>query len=248
MLNLEQLESRLVPTTSIRFGNVLTVYGDVAHPNNMLAETAPGGVNVTVNGQTNLYAGLDHLVLIGGDANDVVINRSNIPGSIFGQGGNDVIRVFSGNDFIVAGTGNDDVQALLGTNFVYVNEDADTDFVTASPTSFVSAAPNDIVIKNGRQYLLSGDTLYLISDSGFNTFIAFNNGNDGVAVLYGSQNYYLSATGIKHLVFVGSNANDAFINVSTIDAIVFGGGGDDIYLGNLTKTQFTDAIEFVFAV
>jgi len=239
MLTFEQLESRTVPANIVQAGGLLTVYGDVAQPNQILADNVPGGISVTLNGQETVYSGVSHITLIGGEANDRIVNRSTTPSSIYGLEGNDLIRVFSGNDFMVPGAGNDDVQALVGTNRVYTNEDGEVDFVVASQTSFVSAASNDVVTRP-TQFHLAGDTLYVIGSA-----VAVNYNADEILVIYG-PNFVLTAK-FDYLVHIGTNANDVFINVSDAEAIVFGGNGTDVYVGDLSKTQFADAIEYVFS-
>jgi len=117
-LQVESLEDRSLPSgvvSSLSRG-ILSVIGTDSADTIVVRQTAAHSVNVTANGVTRSYAGVNLVQVDGRGGNDRITmdtsatDAHRVPplnARLYGGDGNDVLIAGSGNDILVGGAGND---------------------------------------------------------------------------------------------------------------------------------------------
>jgi hypothetical protein len=129
-LQVESLEDRSLPSgvvSSLSRG-ILSVIGTDSADTIVVRQTAAHSVNVTANGVTRSYAGVNLVQVDGRGGNDRITmdtsatDAHRVPplnARLYGGDGNDVLIAGSGNDILVGGAGNDTLIGGKGNDSFY---------------------------------------------------------------------------------------------------------------------------------
>ncbi len=252
MLTIEQLESRLTPSNNPAFvsqnGGSVSIYGVSEKPNVITADSVGNQVRVTINGNAVFFDGVTQMYLFGGSKTDYITNNTSVNSSIYGLDGNDTIQASGGNDFIVPGQGKDVVYDLLGTNFVYTNEDIakDTVFTNFQSTAFVG--PNDQLVTffapnrtPGAGVVSFESGVLYIAPSNNGTNVTINEVKQNIVVTYdmgdgkGVQSLSVPKAQLDYIAYFGGAGNDVYINNTNVSEAAYGSAGNDTIVSGFGK-------------
>lgn len=212
----------------------------------------------------------------GGPDAEELIGTYEEADEIYGYGGNDTLRGLDGADSLYGGTGNDQIDTGYGNDRAYGGAGDDVIFGGAGNQRYYGGGGHDVihmnfsyVLQRGVAYGGAGDDFISVSNLNQGTVYG-GDGDDMLAVLWlsgpgvtvrenagnwtftqGPQEYLpdgqtVTAEGIEHLQFYGtdaaddviSGAGDDFLSVRGGANIVDAGAGDDVvaYWANLANT------------
>jgi hypothetical protein len=235
-LQIESLESRLVPTTASLSGGTLAVTGSnsadtisVVLANGRISVT---GVKIQYSGQSYASVGVSSVtkVYVDGRGGDDVIDISTItkPATIIGGDGNDSITgglgansIFgrAGDDTIVGGPGNDLLEGEDGNNSITGGAGNDTIYAGTGNDNVDGGTGNDSIFAvSGNDSIQGGD--------GNDTIFA---GTGTISVDGGAGDDQING-GTGNDSLTGGAGNDT-IHGGNGDDSINGGDGDDLIYG-----------------
>ena len=153
---LEPLESRTLLSVSVGNGTLNIVGTDAADSIRVRVAKDHSLLQVKINGQVNLVhkADVTAINIDAGAGDDIVmISESGgplqIPATILGGNGNDVIQGGGGNDLIQGGDGNDSLFGASGDDVVQADAGNDTIVASTGKDSIDGGDGYDLVLGNG---------------------------------------------------------------------------------------------------
>lgn len=206
-----------------------------------------GNVNFTLGAATltglgsDTIGGIEFAILTGGAANNT-IDATNFAGDVtlFGGGGNDLLKGGAGNDSISGEAGNDTLTGAGGANDLnggdgtdQVAESGDVDF-TLLAAELASALGTDNLISIETAKLTGGSSDNTLDASGFTGKATLQGGN-GADTLIGGSNADSLEGGNGDDVLTGGLGNDTFNGGANSDTIV----EDGLTSLSMTATSMT---------
>ena len=263
-LQVEQLESRLVPAVVSVVNGTLTIVGDGGPDVIDVYSNAAGQIVANTNGLTTTFLAnqVTGISLDGQGGNDVLTSQvTAVPDTLLGGAGDDVLQAFGTTSFVDGGAGNDIVYAIVGKN-AFISGGPGRDRLIGNATSIFAndAADRPNVIFGQAQtapvQLIAG-VVYFQGTAGndngtlveqFGKEIIFYNNQtyvfnkqdvDTFAGLLGAGDDFLQGTFTStDLVFYGTGGNDTLIGGSGND-LLKGGAGNDLVVGGPGKDDLT---------
>jgi Ca2+-binding RTX toxin-like protein len=246
VLQLEPLESRLVPSTYLSNGDVVIIGdksgwgGDVA--DFVMVERVTGALRITQNGVVSTFQSVPggDIVFYGQGGNDIFYNLTSLRSTAYGglgddiligssnadhlhgNDGNDTLSGQGGQDALTGDGGNDVVSGGGGTDQIDGNAGNDRLYGEGGLDYVGGGSGNDTVDGGAGQDYLWGDDgadeLWGGFDTNYN-YLDGGNGNDDLHGGYGPDD------------LLGSNGDDLLVGYTGNDQL-FGEGGRDVLTGN----------------
>ncbi len=213
---LEDLEARKLLSSVTVDHSRLIVVGDLNTPNVITVRFSRGGDSVVlvVNGVQKFFDknDINRVDIFGGNVNDDIEvlqtrNLFDIPTTLRGGSGNDLLIGSTESDLITGDNGNDTIMGgpqddtINGQDTLMGGNGSDTIIADADTALVFGGRGNDVITGTARHGYIWG-----------------NEGND-----------IINMSG-DHLVLLGNAGDDSITGASSNDT-VFGGGGADVYHG-----------------
>jgi fibronectin-binding autotransporter adhesin len=168
-------------------------------------------------------------IIYGRDGNDQIsmVNVA-LPAEFYGEGNDDVLTGFSGNDLLVGGLGLDRVNGGAGNNTLYGDNSTGNGSVFDGNDIVTGGAGNDILYGGGGNDTMTGagGVDYLYGNSGDDNM----DGGDGNDRLYGGGGNDTMSGATGDDLLAGNTGNDKLYGKSGND-VVIGGDGADLVMG-----------------
>ena len=177
--------------------------------------------------------------VLNGTPGDDVINGRGGNDKINGNGGDDIICAGAGNDQITTGVGDAFIVAGGGTNKVVAGGGDNVITAGAGNDSITTGAGNDVITAgDGNNSIIAGDGDNTITTGAGNDLITSGNGNDIISA--GDGNNDVSAGNGNNTVTAG-NGNDHITTGNGNDTINAGDGNNTVSAGGGNDTITTGA-------
>jgi Ca2+-binding RTX toxin-like protein len=230
-LSFENLEQReLLYASAFVNDGILNIHAD-SSGGTVDAYSIWGNVYLWSPDNTDYFrtADVDRIVFYGSSYSDDFENHTTIPSSIYGYGGNDVLRGGSGNDLLFGFGGNDQLYGGNGNDELQGGAAHDVLYGDAGNDRLFGQAGND------RLYGGSGNDS-LIGDDGDDRLWGGNNddhlwGGAGNDQLYGGNGHDELQGGAAHDVLHGDAGNDRLFGQAGNDSL-YGSYGNDSLVGD----------------
>ncbi len=235
-------------------GNLVQSFIDMAvlsqnYPNSNAASYFIHGVDLQINAGTHTSDGA-----ITGNANDVITNLGPYAVTLFGNGGNDILRGNSKNDVLAGGAGTDDLYGLAGDDTLFFDsedkpatgtfgylidggEGYDTAIFQSTGNLVLVLADKNVeaLISGGGNDAITAGSLHLgpSSASPGNTAIgAFIDGRAGNDSIIGSMNDDVLVGGLGADTLIGGSGGDLLQGGAGNDSLDGQDGDDALWSGD----------------
>lgn len=240
-LNLEQLESKDMPSSVSVIGGQLLVSVDGGGTHTVSVDNAGGAYVVTLDGQTSSFDknGVNSLKVTG-DVRGVNIIQNNTSLSAVLTGGNlsDTIFGGAGANTIDPGRGDDVVYALLGTNTISTKGDGFDRVFTNFGASVTKDLRDELTTffmpgrTPGAGSIGVVDGVLYIAPTNNGSFVSIDKGPKGqIQVTYdlggGGGTQVALFAGVSRIAYFGGTGSDTYINNTTVNEAAYGSAGND---------------------
>lgn len=223
-----------IPLSPDRYDGAL-VQGNIGSDTITLTLGRTNVVNTLINGNSDddlisnfnqtLSGNWSNSTIRGGAGRDVIDLQTGVSSSllVYGDRGNDVIRLGVGNDTAIGGFGNDLINILGGDNLVYGDNN---DGVGGTNDNGTGGGADTITINTAPGANLNGqNTVY--AGNGADIVTITTNGNN---VVYGDANT-LAGVGGNDTIQITGSGNNSVIAGAGDDAVLINGGGSNTVFG-----------------
>src|SRR5688500_13555659 len=259
---LESLENRRLMSVTLTEAGVLTIIGTDGHDDVGLWQPDTASLNVTLNGDVSTFdaTAVKAIHVEGGAGNDrFIVGKRDVPATLLGEAGDDLISSGNGNDYLHGGSGDDYLFGRDGDDRVDGGGGKDTilggkGFDTADYSSrwkpvYISVGNESLDGEKHESDVVCGDIEKVLGGRGSDHLR--NSGNQPV-VLVGNKGHDKLDARYAEDILTGGPGRDQFRGVgglSAVDALnTADGSKDQIYLGGTTIGAIKrDLIDLVHA-
>ena len=207
---LEVLEDRTVlsVTTSSLSAGVLTMWSNDAASNVVVSQSGTSiKVYDSTNGFTRIEAGVTKVQFVGGAGNDRFVNNVySLPVTAWGQGGNDYLEGYNGNDTLMGGDGNDTLVGYGGNDAMWGGNGNDIlKGMAGDDTLYGDGGDDKLVGGDGNDTLYGGDGNDSIIGGAGTDSLYGGNGDDTLVTIDGGTTDYADGQAGRDTVWEDKN-------------------------------------------
>lgn len=236
MLSLERLENRDLPASVSLVGGTLAVLGDDRSDVVDVFVNAAGAIVANVNGvsQTFAAASVQRVFLDGGNGDDILTSQvPTVPDVLRGGNGSDTLQAFGSSSVVLGENGSDLIYAIVGQGAVLDGGNG-RDRIIGNATSIIlndAADRPNVVFGVATQpvQLINGVVIFVGTVNADAAVIS--EAGDQLFVTYNGQNFTFARRDVDTFASVLGGGNDFVVNLSSVDGVFYGAGGDDLLFG-----------------